>query len=208
MNDAPWLAKSLWELANLITGFSIAQTLAFAYKMADPTFAAMIDNRRAKTVIGAATALSFAAYLGVFVWLTHHLSALDAANAPIYREAVGGRIALALLLLVANLAALFGRQILLGGWLFGFPHPTQIAAATAGPVTVIGRATISAAGMLRLADRSGDVDVPVGCATAEQLARSGALGRVIVAGRLDARGRLTATRIVDAHGRDYSIEQD
>jgi hypothetical protein len=173
--------------------------------MADPTFAAMIDSRRAKTVIGAATVLTFAAYIGVFVWLTGHLSPLDAAKAPIYGQANWGRIALALLLLVANLAALFGRQILLGGWLFGYPRPTQIAAATAGPVTFIGRATISGAGVLTLTDRSGDVDVRVGMA-AERLARSGALNRVVVAGRIDAQGRLTATQIVDARGHAHRIE--
>ena len=99
-------------------------------------------------------------------------------------------------LLLANLAASFGRQILLRRWVFGCPRPTWIASVKPGPVTVVGTVKTVGDDGARVEDRSGSIDVHAEGRTAELLAQSSALGgRVLVIGRIDEQGRFHADAV-------------
>lgn len=69
------LAKGIWSLCTAITGFSILQSLAFAYGFKDPSFQKQVRDARA--LVSVAAVFGTALYGAAILILTHMLTGIS-----------------------------------------------------------------------------------------------------------------------------------
>ncbi|MCP4670066.1 MAG: hypothetical protein GY857_02060 [Desulfobacula sp.] len=122
--DKHSFSQSLWNIANMITGFAVAQTATFTYACANDKFGNMINTFGIKITLAASMTL-ITAVLSYIVWwcskkqiiiLQLHdkqecLTRIDLETIKIIRQAAYGRILLIILLLIPTLLALYARQL-------------------------------------------------------------------------------------------------
>jgi uncharacterized membrane protein len=105
------LVKELWSLANIIAGFSIAQSLAFAIALGKDLKELQNQELRVKIVIGAfCVAFGFIYSYGVWRCYEAAISVSDAYE-TIWREAMWGRIFAMFLMTGISLFGLFAPNI-------------------------------------------------------------------------------------------------
>jgi len=121
--DEDILSKYLWDSANIITGFAVAQTIAFAYACAKPEFRELINTLSVKCTI---SILLFIVRLieAYAVWWCSNKTILlfktkeQKVNLEITKiiyQAARGRIIAIIFLIIPTMFALWSEQLL------GFP---------------------------------------------------------------------------------------
>jgi hypothetical protein len=88
------MEQNLWTLANIITGFAVAQGLAFLYALGQSEFAKAVDNPTANWIILIATIVASILYCGaVYLIWARGSSLTDSQYLEIWKSVTLGRIA-------------------------------------------------------------------------------------------------------------------
>jgi hypothetical protein len=87
------MEKELWSLANIITGFAVAQSLAFLYALGQKEFANAVDNPAASWIILLATLGASLIYCGSVYFIGGKGASLtDPQNRGVWTWVTWGRI--------------------------------------------------------------------------------------------------------------------
>jgi hypothetical protein len=104
------LAEKLWDLANIVTGFAVAQVLATTFTLANRQMLAL-SGRAAHWYAAGGTFIFTAFYLTAIIWCNHTGAALDAtSNNEIWKVVNVGRIFAVVLFTAAMLFTLYGHR--------------------------------------------------------------------------------------------------
>jgi hypothetical protein len=111
---SPELTKTLWDLANGITGFAAVQALVFAYACVRKEVGDVFNRKSVKAAIAVMVALIGLAQCLVVQWCQNHLCRLDPGHCDLYSEAGIGRIVLIGSLVILSILILYARQLFAG----------------------------------------------------------------------------------------------
>src|SRR5438105_12104206 len=84
------MAERLWDLANLVTGFAVVQTLAMTYGMLKGDLG--ISSRKHHVIVYAGTIVFACLYAAAIVWCGEKGRVLDATNSDVWTWVTRGRI--------------------------------------------------------------------------------------------------------------------
>jgi hypothetical protein len=88
------MEQNLWNLANIITGFAIAQSLAFLYALAKSEFVKAVDNPMTYWIICIAIIVASILYcVAVYFVGNKGASLTDIHNVDIWKSITLGRVA-------------------------------------------------------------------------------------------------------------------
>ncbi len=124
--DEDILSKHLWDLANIITGFAVVQTVAFTYACARPEFSELINTLFIKIILSIHVFIVTLAEAYAIWWcskktITLYKTKIEKVNLEITRiiyQAAYGRIIVITFLIIPAMIALWSEQ--LGG------HPFKL----------------------------------------------------------------------------------
>jgi hypothetical protein len=105
------LAKTLWDLANAITGFAAVQGLIFSYACAKKETGDVLNRRRLKFAIAVMVAVIAAAQCAAVAWCRINLCRLDPEHCALHSEASAGRIFCIASIGVFSIIILYARQL-------------------------------------------------------------------------------------------------
>ncbi len=86
------MENHLWDLANIITGFAVVQSLAFLYALAQNEFMKAVDNRDAQKIIIPATVVASIFYCGAVFLLGRAGTSLAESHQSVWDSVMWGRI--------------------------------------------------------------------------------------------------------------------
>ncbi len=121
--DKNIISKSLWDTANLITGFAVVQSVTFTYACTKTEFREIISKLEVKIIISVIMLL-MTAILSYSIWWSSKKQIELMGNNPaknnskilkIIQQAALGRIVLIILLLIPVFLALYSKTI---AWLW------------------------------------------------------------------------------------------
>lgn len=109
--DSAKIAAKLWDAANLVTAFAVAQNLAMVYSIAKGDWTLLLKGSAAHGLALAATIVFTVFYIVAIVWCGRRGSSLDApANASVWKIVTIARVLTVVLFTLAMLGALYGHR--------------------------------------------------------------------------------------------------
>jgi hypothetical protein len=103
------LAEKLWDIANVVTGFAVAQVLATTFAMANHQMA-MLSGQQAHWAAAGGTLIFTTFYLVVIIWCYIEGKRLSPKHPLIWRMVNRGRIGAVILFTLALLVTLYGHR--------------------------------------------------------------------------------------------------
>jgi hypothetical protein len=100
------MAEKLWDLANLVTGFAVVQTLAFIYSLLKRDI--KLPNRSAHWWAAIFTSAFTVGYVIAVIWCGSKGWCIDGANSYFWRRVTFGRASTIIMFGLVALLALFG----------------------------------------------------------------------------------------------------
>jgi len=109
--DGIKMAEKLWDLANLVTGFAITQTIATTFAMARDDLKNSLKGPRAHAVAIVATLVFSISYVLAILWCRTKGASIDTpANLQIWNAVTTGRVSGVLLFTLVALGTLYGHR--------------------------------------------------------------------------------------------------
>jgi hypothetical protein len=118
-------AEKLWDLANVVTGFAIVQSIATTFEVAKGGLDGSLAGPAAHVAALGATALFAAFYITAIVWCYRKASQRDTSiDVSIWRSVTCGRVVAVLLFSLITFVAVCGH--------WAKPSPAQEPSTSAG----------------------------------------------------------------------------
>ena len=105
------LVKSVWDIANTVVGFAVAQSLLFSYACAQKDVGDALNRKRIKAAIAIMLILIAALQSTVIAWCRGAMCALDAVHCTLYSEVNLGRHLINVSACLFALVILYTRQL-------------------------------------------------------------------------------------------------
>jgi hypothetical protein len=103
------MPEKLWDLANLITGFGVLQSLAMTFALTKSDEFKLLSGAAAHWCTLGGTVFFTALYIGAIIWCNNIGAPLDRANdLHIWNFTTIGRVTIVALFTIVMCAALFG----------------------------------------------------------------------------------------------------
>ena len=103
------LAEKLWDLANIVTGFAVAQVIATTFALANNQIAAL-TGRAARWIAFVCTVVFTGFYLGAIIWCNHKGADLDPQHTDVCAAVNCGRMVAIVLFTLVLLFAPYGHR--------------------------------------------------------------------------------------------------